>query len=176
MRYFLCIVFLLSILSFPRMTNATCGHSWDFLSEGYEGTYICQFPQGLSPFIKRVSWQINWSDITTTVVDVSDSGVSRYYTSFGLLHCEACWPAFNTPYFESVYTTSTWVQVTKSGKIFNGQCATNSAGWSHEYERVTAIVLAQQVPVNSRTFTISVNLAVSMSLALVQERLFSSTC
>jgi hypothetical protein len=40
--------------------------------------------------------------------------VNRYYTQV-LQHCEACYPAFNTPYFEEFGTSSKWVEITFAG-------------------------------------------------------------
>ena len=138
MRYTAWIALsLLVILLVVRSGAAACGDRWDFLFEDSHGTIACE---GHDSFIKRVGWRLVWQDSQAKDVNVEDTGVSRYFTSFGLLHCEACYPAFYTPYWDDNGTSAEWNQITYAGVISNGSCSTGSTAWRHHYSHTCGTV------------------------------------
>src|SRR6266404_6285417 len=136
MRYTARIaVSLLVMLLVVRSAAAVCGDRWDFLFEDSDGTVACE---GHDSFVKRVGWRLVWQDSYAKDVNVEDSGVSRYFTSFGLPHCEACYPAFYAPYWDDNGTSAEWNEITYAGVISNGNCSTTSIGWRHHYSHTCA--------------------------------------
>lgn len=127
------IVALFIMLLAVRSAEAGCGQSFTFMGEDYAGTHQCLSP-GAPSFVKRVSWRINWSDGQFQDVFVTDSGMSRFWTEI-LQHCEACYPAFHTPYFNDEGGKTYWNQLTNKGKVNSGNasCGTESLGWLHRY-------------------------------------------
>lgn len=131
MRYILCTVLLFCILSVSHLAKASCGAYADFLWEDSAGTYQCQnYPGG--SFVKRVFYQIYWTDGFNLQHYVLDSGTNKWYYSGLILHCDACYPAFNTPFVEYSGATATWVQITNAGTVVNGNRSTSSTNWRQD--------------------------------------------
>jgi hypothetical protein len=115
---------IISMLLVTHLAEATCGLRQDFEREDYPSGTACVNPQ----WTKRVWWSIVWADYWEEQ-NVIDRGVSQWTT----FSCNACWPAFETPFFVEVDQTSTWVQITREGQVSNGSCSVSPMGWRHQY-------------------------------------------
>ena len=115
---------IVGTLLVTHLAEATCGVRQDFDREDYPSGTAC-VNEGWS---KRVWWTIIWAD-SFEDRNVIDQGRSNWATS----PCSACWPAFETPFFEESGQTSTWVQVTRAGGVLNGSCAVAAVGWRHQW-------------------------------------------
>ena len=130
----LALILALAGVCGSQLADATCGDRQDFLGEDYAGTYAC-LNTAQDSFVKRVNWRIVWADSSAKEVYVTDSGSNRWYGCFPWgTCCDACWPSFETPFFEESGTsTATWVQITRAGTISNNSCSVSALGWRHQY-------------------------------------------
>jgi hypothetical protein len=103
MRYMRVLGLICGMLLVTHLAEATCGLRQEFEKEDYPSGTACVN----DAWTKRVLWKIIWAD-DWEEHEVIDQGRSNW----GMFSCTACWPAFETPFFEEVGQTSTWVQVT----------------------------------------------------------------
>lgn len=114
-----------TLLLFIHLAEATCGDTQIKTGEDYPSGTAC-VNEG---WTKRVFWRVLWAGPYEDDHYVIDSGRSNW----GTWGCTACWPGFETPFFEESGTSATWVQVTRAGVIVNNSCATANPGWRHQW-------------------------------------------
>jgi hypothetical protein len=141
------IILVLLVICIPSAALAGCGGSWNFLFEDYGGTRQCtNYPGG--SFIKRVFYDVVFANGHVVETHTADSGSNRWWTSSSCLPsgtcCQPCYPSFETPFFEEVGATATWVQITRAGIVSNGVCTVQSIGWRHQVSYTCPTASQQQ--------------------------------
>jgi hypothetical protein len=124
MKYIRVLGLIIGMLFVTHLAQATCGIRQDFDGEDYPSGTAC-VQEG---WTKRVFWMVVWSDYWEEH-NVIDQGRSNW----GTTSCTACWPSFETPFFEESGSTSTWVQITRAGGVSNGSCTVSAVGWRHQW-------------------------------------------
>ncbi len=98
MRYIRILGMIIGMLLVTHLADATCGIRQDFEREDYPSGTAC-VNEG---WTKRVFWTIIWAD-SWEERNVIDQGRSNW----GTTGCTACWPSFETPFFEESGQTAT---------------------------------------------------------------------